>query len=343
MIDSSTLVSIIIPVYNVVPYLKQALDSVINQSYRNLEIIIVEDGSTDGSSDICEEYAKKDDRIRLIHQENKGLSAARNRGLDIMTGFAVAFLDPDDALHPDYIQAMLNAMKHENVDMVVCKYTIHYTTGNLEVTEKDRIFPFLQPGVIERKTVIHALITGTLNNYVWNKLYKSNLWDRIRFLEGHVYEDVEIDYRISSCCEKVYVMEQALYLYRKHFGSITHTVTLRNCQDRLLSYNRVLSYIQENIPAIFSDEQLFMWKQKMVKNMVILYLKAEGIKETNRDVFCNELKRQIIIIGGETGLGNDRQGVRIAYWMIWHCPHLLHAIYPVYRTARIFIWKIFKR
>ena len=132
------LVSVIIPVYNVRPYLNEALDSVLDQSYENLEIIIIDDGSTDGSSELCDEYGKKDARICVIHQDNRGLSAARNAGLDHMTGDLVAFLDSDDAYDPEYILTMLSAMYPQNaafsepVDVVVCKYTVHYSTGEMK-------------------------------------------------------------------------------------------------------------------------------------------------------------------------------------------------------------------
>ena len=120
-------VSIIIPVYNVRPYLAQALDSVLGQSNGELEIILVDDGSTDGSGEVCDSYAERDAGIIVIHQENRGLSAARNVSLDRMTGDAVAFLDPDDALDPYYIEAMWRSMRGEGADMVVCKFTVHFT------------------------------------------------------------------------------------------------------------------------------------------------------------------------------------------------------------------------
>ena len=118
------LVTIIIPVYNTAPYLLEALDSVIQQDYSNLEIIIIDDGSTDGSEKICDIYAEKDSRIRVIHQENKGLSCARNTGLDIMSGDSVAFLDSDDVLHPTYVKTMVAAMCRKKTDLVVCRYSI---------------------------------------------------------------------------------------------------------------------------------------------------------------------------------------------------------------------------
>lgn len=107
------LVSIIIPVYNVQKFLREALDSVIQQTYKKLEIIIIDDGSTDGSSEICDEYARNDRRLIVVHQKNRGLSAARNKGLDIMTGDVISFLDSDDVYHVHFIETMLNTMLFE--------------------------------------------------------------------------------------------------------------------------------------------------------------------------------------------------------------------------------------
>ena len=113
------LVSVIIPVYNVSPYLRESLDSVISQTYTNLEIIAVDDGSTDDSGRICDEYAEKDTRIKVIHQANRGLSAARNAGLNAMTGEYVAFLDSDDALYPEMVECMVKGMEKNAADIAV--------------------------------------------------------------------------------------------------------------------------------------------------------------------------------------------------------------------------------
>ena len=115
------LVSVIIPVYNVVHYLREAIDSVINQTYKNLEIIIIDDGSTDGSSGVCDQYLS-DPRITVIHQENRGLSGARNTGLSAITGEYVAFLDSDDAFYPGMIQTMIMEIKKNNADLAVCGF-----------------------------------------------------------------------------------------------------------------------------------------------------------------------------------------------------------------------------
>ena len=130
------MISVIIPVYNVAPYLREALDSVINQTYKDLEILIIDDGSTDGSSEICDDYTSYP-RVIVQHQPNLGLSTARNTGLDMITGDYVAFLDSDDAYHPDCIRSMAVAM--DDADLVISKYTLNYTKGKLE--QKGIVWP----------------------------------------------------------------------------------------------------------------------------------------------------------------------------------------------------------
>ena len=127
---NAPLVSVIIPVYNVAPFLNEALDSVIHQTYTNLEILIIDDGSTDESGEICDKY-KRDQRVQVIHQENRGLSAARNIGLDMMTGDIVAFLDSDDKYNKDYISRLLISMEQHGSDITICKFSNHKTLDKL--------------------------------------------------------------------------------------------------------------------------------------------------------------------------------------------------------------------
>lgn len=171
-------VSVIIPVFNVHPYLIEALDSVRNQTYDNLEIVLIDDGSTDGSEKICDEYAYIDNRIKLIHQHNKGLSAARNVGLEIMTGDAVAFLDPDDKFHPDYINLMLTALQNYNADIVICKAAAKHTLGEM-VWDSKEIYSDTPDGLFDRKSSLQLHADGKINDGVWNKLYRKELWEKI--------------------------------------------------------------------------------------------------------------------------------------------------------------------
>ena len=208
---TKNVVSVIIPIYNVRPYLREALESVINQNYRNLEILLIDDGSDDGSERICDEYKKKDERIRLIHQKNKGLSAARNAGLNVATGHIIAFLDPDDAFHPDYIGKMLETMEHEVVDLVVCNFSICNDSFDF-VRRKEKAFP-IKEGIYDRDNILRALADDMINHAVWNKLYRRELWEKIRFPVGHDYEDLDTTFKVLSLCNSVCVS----HLRRKQF------------------------------------------------------------------------------------------------------------------------------
>lgn len=185
--ENNVCISIIIPVFNVRHYLPEALDSVVHQTYENLDIIIIDDGSTDGSSQICDEYAKKDNRIRVIHQENKGVSAARNKGLDVSIGEYIAFLDPDDKYQEDFCQKMLQAVKQNEADMAVCKIAVCYTTGELKLNENDISFPAIKTGIYGREEALRMLTEDTINPNAVNKIYRSSLWQEVRFSEGHAY------------------------------------------------------------------------------------------------------------------------------------------------------------
>lgn len=214
-------ISIIIPVYKERRYLHEALDSVINQTYRNLEIIIIDDGSVDGSGEIADEYAGKDSRITVIHQENKGLATVRNVGLNMMTGDAVAFFDSDDALAPEYVEAMANAMLKTHADLVVCRYTIDKTEGLL--MHKGREEPPAESGLHTRISALRALADNKINVHAWNKLYRRELWKDIRFPDGRIFEDVATTYKIFNLCKSICVLDKSLYLHRKHEGSITRS------------------------------------------------------------------------------------------------------------------------
>ncbi|MBQ9438201.1 MAG: glycosyltransferase family 2 protein [Lachnospiraceae bacterium] len=294
------LVSVIIPVYNVEPYLAEALDSVLRQTYEDLEVIIIDDGSTDNSGKICDEYAGKDRRVFVTHQENKGLSAARNAGLDLMHGEALVFLDPDDAYHPEFVSAMMEAMFREHSDLVLCKYTVHKT--KIRGTRWKKSFPLAKQGIYDRISALQALADGTIGAAVWNKLYRSGLWQDIRFPEGQNYEDVETAFQVLDVCKKVYVLDRALYLHRKRSGSITNTHTWQNFQDRMLAGSHFASFIEANTPEVFTMEQLKRIRQQRINGMLSLYLHFS--KETTGEgwITREDLEKQIIDMGG----GRDR-------------------------------------
>lgn len=334
------LVSIIIPVFNVRPYLVEALDSVIAQSYDRLEIIIIDDGSTDGSGLICDQYAIKDSRIRVIHQENKGLSNARNAGIDICRGDVIAFVDPDDAVYPDYIRNMLTAMIRENVDIVLCKYTIHNKTGLMRYKSRERNLPVIEAGKYGHDDALRSLIAGKINVAVWNKLYRRKLWETIRFPEGHVYEDIDTTFRIIDICRDIYVLGIPLYYYRQRPGSITDTITPEKTSDKDRAYAHLESFMRDHIPKIITTAQMNSFYQSRLNCMIADYSNIAQRAQKIDHAFLDELRHRAMAYGKDTGLDSFRLRTRAAYYMLRLCPLILHVAFPLYYSVRMAVWKL---
>lgn len=219
-------VSVIIPIYNVEPYLKACVDSVLAQTYRNLEIILVDDGSPDACPEICDQYAQKDERIKVIHRVNGGPSAARNSGLAIADGALIYFVDGDDMIHPECIERLAEIMEREDCDIVQCKTFAFLDEDKIpyELSEPElkRVGP--------REMCRYLMFGGCESNptIVWNKLYKRELFNEIRFPEEMVYEDTGVTYEMYWRAKKIVLINQVLTFYRSiRQGSITHSTDKR--------------------------------------------------------------------------------------------------------------------
>ena len=332
-------VSVIVPVFNVYPFLKEALDSVINQTYKNLEIIIVDDGSTDGSGEICDEYAARDKRVTVIHQENKGLSAARNAGLVSSNGDVIAFLDPDDAFHIKFIEKTLSSLISENADMALCRFSVKHTTEHLGDLPNDRTRPSIKPGVYNREQVIDALLFHKMNVSMWNKLYRRHLWDTVRFCEGHVFEDAEATYKICSQIEKLCVIPDVLHHHRKHTGTISSGNSPATFEDAILSLTRTEPFIRANVPDVFSSRQLFLFERAIIKRMLEIYYDSRIIPGDARHEFRSKLRKQIAEAGVTYGVERFGFRMRTAYRMVCRCPWMFDICYPVF----VFFRRAFKK
>lgn len=339
---SNKLVSVIIPVFNVAPFLTEALNSVLNQTYTALEIIIVDDGSTDSSGQICEDYAKMDDRIRVIHQKNAGLSAARNTGLNMLTGEAVAFLDPDDAYRPDYIQKMTDVLFHQKADAVVCKYTIHITNGIMRQTGKDKVATKIDEGLYDRSFALRALAEETLNHIVWNKITPASVWANVRFPDGHVYEDIDTTYRIINQCNKICVLDEPLYMKRTRPGSITEVCSKRNIYDWLLAHHHFETFVSANIPDVFTLKHKWLLQQKRLRKMIFSYANY-ALTNGNGDAFSVKLRDYIVNTGPFIGIGKCTLPLKVGFWMICRCPTVFRVACGVYFPVRHFSRMVFGR
>lgn len=218
------LISVIIPVYKVESYLNKCIKSVVNQTYRNLEILLIDDGSPDRCPQICDQWAREDSRIIVFHKENGGLSDARNYGLDRATGRYIAFVDSDDYIHKDMYQIMYQTMHIYKCDIVEVDY--NRLTANEENNAQVQIK--LVPENIfvrDKKEAFSQMILDIKSkSYAWNKLYKSTLWNNIRFPKGKLFEDILTTYKLIILSSKVVKLDAPLYNYIIRNGSIVSTI-----------------------------------------------------------------------------------------------------------------------
>lgn len=216
------MISIIIPIYNVEKYLPKCIDSLINQTYRNIEIILVVDGSPDNCSQICKQYAKMDNRIIVINQDNAGVSAARNAGLNVAQGEFIGFVDPDDWVEPEMYEGMLKAIQEKKSDLAICGYNYYDEQGKVDIK---RLYKDNQTEFIKQEEVMYRFfdMPPTVRHGVVNKLFRTSILNDIRFLEGlHSSEDV------FFLCEYVNKINNAVVIHKPYYcnlvrnGSATH-------------------------------------------------------------------------------------------------------------------------
>lgn len=217
-------VSVIVPIYKVEPYLKRAVASILHQTYHNLEIILVDDGSPDQCGKICDDYAKEDNRITVIHKENGGLSDARNAGLDAAHGEYIVFVDSDDFIAEDYVETLMQCLKKYDADVAMCSYAV---TASVELDES--IFKASRDETVEvcdRRELLNNLYDANHKDATyfivsWNKIYKASLWQDVRFPKGRIHEDEATTYKIYDRAQKGVYLHRPLYGYFTAPSSIT--------------------------------------------------------------------------------------------------------------------------
>ena len=235
----NNLISVIIPVFNVESYLEEALNSVINQTYVNLEIIVINDCSSDRCGEICERYAKIDDRIIVLHNEsNKGLATTRNIGLSIVRGSYVFFLDSDDWIELNAIEVLVESAVKNNADIVVARKYDEYVGKTIIPTKlkKKDMVPFLYTNT----DILLEYLDGKFEDAIWNKLYRTQLFDGIVFPDGRNYEDVSTTWKLMKrVVEKggiIVLLPDILFHFRMRNSSISHTKSLSNTVDAWTAY-----------------------------------------------------------------------------------------------------------
>lgn len=209
------LISVIVPVYNVEDYLAACINSIIAQSYSNLEIILIDDDSTDSSGKICDKFASIDTRIRVIHKQNGGLSDARNHGIDIATGYYIIFVDSDDTITPDAIATLYSLVCEHNAAIAMATFNNHCKCRGRVIT---------LPGIDAASRMLYQ---KDMDSSAWNKLYHSRLFQKHRFTEGIFYEDIDFVIRLLPEVDRVVWTDRSLYNYRLRPSSIIGNFSLK--------------------------------------------------------------------------------------------------------------------
>ena len=235
-------ISIIVPVYKVEKYLDKCVESIVNQTYKDLEIILVDDGSPDNCPKICDEWAKKDDRIKVIHKKNGGLSDARNIGMNTATGDYLGFVDSDDVISIDMYKNLIEIIEKNDADISACQECIFNDEEN-PIFVNDNVVTIIE----DNNEALNDIINNeVILSYVWNKLYKKELWKNITFPFGKNYEDTFVLHKVISKARKVVVINSAMYGYRRRSNSITTNWSKSNMCDFIEANNARYNDLKNN-------------------------------------------------------------------------------------------------
>lgn len=243
------LISVIVPVYKVEKYLDACVESIVNQTYKELEIILVDDGSPDRCPEMCDKWAKKDSRIKVIHKENGGGAQARNVGLDIANGEYIAFVDSDDIIHREMYSTLYSFLTENDCDIVECSYT---TELPIEENPSNKLI-----AVFDKKETLRENINGKYCvQLIWNKLYKRETVGNIRFTPGKLIDDEFFVYKVLGNSNKTVVIDSKFYFYRQQEDSVMHrTYSLKRLAAVEAKAERA-EYIKEKFQELYKDASI---------------------------------------------------------------------------------------
>ena len=238
------LISIIVPVYNVEKYLNKCIESIINQTYKNLEIILIDDGSTDNSGEICDEYRNKDKRIIVIHKKNGGLSDARNVGIDNANGKYISFIDSDDYVEENYIELLYNTINQYDADMSIASHKVIYEKNIIDRSTGKKFC------AAPKKILEMLLYDNGIDTSAWGKLYKRELFKDIKFPKGRLFEDSATTYKLIDKSKKIAVYSKPVYNYIIRNNSISNEKFSEKKLDLITSTKEMTEYIKTKYPEL---------------------------------------------------------------------------------------------
>lgn len=238
------MIDVIIPVYNVEKYIDRCMESVINQTYKDLKVILVDDGSTDRSGAICDEYARRYKNVTAYHKANGGLSSARNYGIEKSTAEIVTFVDSDDFVHRDYLKRLLIAMEKAEADMIISGLTDVWDNSVINEPVDDEVVEVPELGEVIRRVFAQENIDVSS----CAKLYKRSLFENIRYPEGEIYEDMKVIIKLLEAADKVAVTSYSGYYYYQREGSIMRGEMSNDRITLMETMEKYMVYVAENYP-----------------------------------------------------------------------------------------------
>ena len=281
---NNKLISVIVPVYNVRPYLKRCIDSIIAQTYSNLEILLVDDGSTDGSGELCDAYARQDARVQVIHKKNAGQAAARNDAIDIARGSYLGFVDSDDFIDCRMFEILYQDLTEH--DAQISTVTFQEFTEEKEVTVSRNLMSIeCQAG---EKILQKLLLEEKIGDFSWNKLYRRELFKEIRYPVGRMMEDQGIMYKLVDQCTKVTYRPIRLYFYYQRPDSTLHRRTLKFYEDKWDMGCQRYQYIREKYPDMLENDAAMM---KIVEHCYP-YLRKDERRKAEMERFLQEFRTE---------------------------------------------------
>lgn len=327
------LISVIMPVYNVEKYLHRAVQSILDQTIHEWELILVDDGSMDESPQICDYYARQDGRIRVFHQLNGGLSAARNIGLSMASGKYISFVDSDDWIKCDMLQIMSSICEEKRAQICCCEFFIAYDNGRTdERTKTENVLEILN----QKEAIYELLIDRKIQSFSCNKLFERELFDGIEFPVGKHYEDIGTTYKLVLKSEKVAIYNVSLYYYYQRENSITHTfqhsMAIVDHYDHLNFRIEMLNVIGERYPE-YRAELLHISELAAIKlyNISIFYKDA---KKSIRKEYARKATRYLSSIKEEIFTDTEiSKSHKMRFGALLYCP-------PIYR---LMLWYTFKK
>lgn len=274
------LISVIVPVYKVENYLNKCIESIVNQTYSNLEIILVDDGSPDNCPAMCDQWAAKDSRIRVIHKENGGLSDARNTGMEIASGSYICFVDSDDWIHPEYVERLYSACIEHQTSIAACDVQFVFDTSIIDYS-----LPSFKSTCCTTEQALNTLIHGTgFRAVAWNKLYRRDILKNESFPVGRFHEDEFFTYRILAKAPTLAYVDAQLYYYYQRSGSIMNSVSIRHL-DVLDAGLERMTFLQQSFPKLYHSD-----KAGFCVACVSYYRFSSKIPETERSKYKKKIR-----------------------------------------------------